>query len=103
MMEADLYCTFGLAYASLICLLGMAMFRWLEDLATAGRILDGNSWIGDIVAVLWIGLSMATISWLKVYMVRPSAEPLCYCLQGRRLAQASIQVHIPTLAEDHRS
>ncbi|KAL1695057.1 hypothetical protein GGG16DRAFT_86754 [Schizophyllum commune] len=77
MMEADLYCTFGLAYASLICLLGMAMFRWLEDLATAGRILDGNSWIGDIVAVLWIGLSMATISWLKVYMASPSFNTAC--------------------------
>ncbi|KAL1743411.1 Fusaric acid resistance protein-like-domain-containing protein [Schizophyllum fasciatum] len=74
MMEADLYCTFGLAYASLICLTGMAMFRWLEDLASEGRILDGNSWIGDIVAVLWIGLSMATISWLKVYM--PSSHAI---------------------------
>lgn len=77
MMEADVFCLFGLVYASMICLAGMATFRWLEDLAASGRILDGNAWVGDVVAVLWIGFSMATISWLKVYMASPSFNTAC--------------------------
>jgi len=62
MLEADLFCFFGLIYAGVVCLVSMAMFWWLER-------QPGLEWLGDIVAVVWIIISMGLLAWLKVWMV----------------------------------
>ncbi|KAF9531596.1 Fusaric acid resistance protein-like-domain-containing protein [Crepidotus variabilis] len=70
MIEADLFCLFGLFYSAFICLTSMSMFWWLE-------IHPGWEWLADVVAVAWIGLSMSLLAWLKVWMANPSFNTAC--------------------------
>lgn len=63
MIEADLFCLFGLVYAAAVCLISMSMFWFLE-------VRPGWEWMADSVAILWIGLSMSILAWMKVWMVR---------------------------------
>ena len=63
MVEADLFCLLGLFYSSLVCLVSMSMYWWLE-------LKPGWEWLADVVAVAWIGLSMSGVAWMKVWMVR---------------------------------
>ncbi|KIY46782.1 hypothetical protein FISHEDRAFT_46580, partial [Fistulina hepatica ATCC 64428] len=77
MIEADIFCLFGLAYASIISLSGMSLFRWLENLAQEGHILDGCQWIGDVVAIFWVAAAIGVIAWLKLWMVLPITHPAC--------------------------
>lgn len=62
MIEADLFCLFGLLYSAFVCLTSMSMFWWLE-------LQPGWEWLGDSVAVAWVGVSMTLLAWLKVWMV----------------------------------
>jgi len=62
MIEADLFCLFGLLYSAFVCLTSMSMFWWLE-------LQPGWEWLGDFVAIAWIGVSMSLLTWLKVWMV----------------------------------
>jgi len=62
MIEADLFCFFGLVYASFVCLASMTMFWWLEQ-------QPGWEWLGDFIAIAWIALSIGALAWMKVWMV----------------------------------
>lgn len=66
MFEADLFCSFGLLYSSFVCLASMGTFWWLE-------LKPGWEWLGDVTVILWIGVSMSIVAWMKVYMVSLSA------------------------------
>lgn len=62
MIEADIFCIVGLLYSSFVCLSSMSLFWWLE-------LKPGWEWLGDAVAIVWIGLSMSGVAWAKVWMV----------------------------------
>jgi hypothetical protein len=62
MIEADLFCLFGLVYSAFVCLTSMSLYWWLE-------LKPGWEWLGDFVAVVWIGVCMSLLAWLKVWMV----------------------------------
>lgn len=70
MVEADLFCLLGLLYSSLVCLVSMSMYWWLE-------LKPGWEWLADIVAVAWIGLSMSGVAWMKVWMNNASFNTAC--------------------------
>ncbi|KAG6842094.1 hypothetical protein C0991_002748 [Blastosporella zonata] len=70
MIEADIFCLVGLLFAAFVCLCSMNMFWWLE-------LSPGCEWLGDLVAILWIGISMSIVSWSKVWMANPSFNTAC--------------------------
>ncbi|KAF8900636.1 hypothetical protein CPB85DRAFT_1325021 [Mucidula mucida] len=70
MLEADLFCLFGVVYAAFVCLSSMSMFWWFED--TPGW----EVW-GDLVAILWVGVSMSFLAWMKVWMGSPQFNTAC--------------------------
>ena len=59
MLEADLFCFLGLLYAAVVCLGAMSMFWWLE-------VKPGWEWMADVVVLVWIGLSIGVMAWMKV-------------------------------------
>lgn len=67
MLEADVFCIFGLLYASIVCLSCMSLFWWLEP-------QPGWEWLGDAIAITWIGLSMSVVAWMKAWMVIPNVQ-----------------------------
>lgn len=62
MIEADIFCLAGLLYSAFVCLSCMSMFWWFEK-------SPGWEWLGDLVAIFWIGVSMSILAWFKVWMV----------------------------------
>ncbi|KAF8993682.1 Fusaric acid resistance protein-like-domain-containing protein [Cyathus striatus] len=70
MIEADIFCLFGLVYSSFVCLASMSMFWWLE-------LKPGWEWLGDAIVIVWIGLSMSALAWMKVWMASPSFNTAC--------------------------
>ncbi|KAF5337644.1 hypothetical protein D9758_013030 [Tetrapyrgos nigripes] len=70
MVEADVFCMFGLFYAAAVCLSCMSVFWWLEG-------MPGYEWVGDIFAVVWVGLAMSLLAWLKVWMANPQFNTAC--------------------------
>ncbi|CAA7263185.1 unnamed protein product [Cyclocybe aegerita] len=70
MIEADLFCLFGLFYAAFVCLLAMTLFWWLE-------LKSGWEWLGDLIVVILIGVSMSVLAWMKVWMENPSFNTAC--------------------------
>ncbi|KAF4597849.1 hypothetical protein EYR38_006240 [Pleurotus pulmonarius] len=70
MFEADLFCSFGLLYSSFVCLASMGTFWWLE-------LKPGWEWLGDVTVILWIGVSMSFVAWMKVYMGSPQFNTAC--------------------------
>ncbi|KAF8973312.1 hypothetical protein BDZ97DRAFT_1780768 [Flammula alnicola] len=73
MIEADLFCLFGVLYAAVVCLVSMSMFWFLE-------VRPGWEWMADFVAIAWIALSMSILAWMKVWMANPSPFPISLCL-----------------------
>jgi hypothetical protein len=65
MVEADMFCLMGLLYSAFVCLGSMSMFWWLG-------VKPGWEWLADLVAILWIGLGMSAVAWMKVWMAKPS-------------------------------
>ena len=65
MLEADMYCIFGLAWAAFISLGSMGMFWWID-------VKPGWEWLADVVVIVWIGLGMTVVAWMKVWMAKPS-------------------------------
>ncbi|KAF8906572.1 Fusaric acid resistance protein-like-domain-containing protein [Gymnopilus junonius] len=65
MVEADMFCLFGLLYAAVVCLVSMSMFWWFE-------VQPGWEWLADSVALAWIGFSVGTLAWMKLWMENPS-------------------------------
>ncbi|KAJ7646593.1 Fusaric acid resistance protein-like-domain-containing protein [Roridomyces roridus] len=70
MLEADLYCFMGLVYSAFVCLSSMTMFWWLEK-------KHGWEWLADILVIVWIGVSMSVVAWMKVWMASPSFNTAC--------------------------
>jgi hypothetical protein len=65
MIEADFFCLVGLVYSALVCVCSMSMFWWLE-------VKPGWEWLADMLVILWVGVSMSGIAWMKVWMAKPS-------------------------------
>ena len=65
MFEADIYCLFGILWASFITLGSMGMYWWLE-------LKGGLDWLADVLVLVWLGLGMTAIAFMKVWMAKPS-------------------------------
>ena len=65
MIEADTYCFIAWLYSAFVCLTGMSLFWWLND-------QPGWDGIQDFVPILWVGLSMWGLSWMKVWLLKPT-------------------------------
>jgi hypothetical protein len=61
MFEADTFFVFGIFYAALVCLTSMTGFWYLEE-------WHGFELVGDIFVICWIGVGMAFLAWMKVWM-----------------------------------
>lgn len=70
MLEADRYCFMGLVYSAFVCLSSMTMFWWLE-------LKPGWEWLADILVLVWIGVSMSVLAWMKVWMASPPFNTAC--------------------------
>ncbi|KAJ4490925.1 Fusaric acid resistance protein-like-domain-containing protein [Lentinula aciculospora] len=64
MIEADFFCLFGIFYSAFICLSSMSMFWWLD-------VQPGWEWLADALAIVWVGVGMSFLAWMKVYMANP--------------------------------
>ena len=62
MLEADLFCVFGLLYSAAVCLASTLIFRWLD-------LKPGWDGVGDFLVIAWIGVTMSGLAWMKVWMV----------------------------------
>ncbi|KAG2135853.1 Fusaric acid resistance protein-like-domain-containing protein [Suillus clintonianus] len=69
MIEADSYCSIAFLYAAFVCLGSMSMFWSLE--------VQGWLGLGDALVILWIGLSMWGLTWMKVWMAKPTFNSAC--------------------------
>lgn len=65
MMEANSYCSIAFLYAAFVCLGSMSMFWSLE-------VIPGWEWLGDALVILWVGVSMWGLTWIKVWMDKPT-------------------------------
>ncbi|KAG2074050.1 hypothetical protein BDR04DRAFT_1134000 [Suillus decipiens] len=70
MMEADSYCSIAFLYAAFVCLGSMSMFWYLE-------VRPGWEWLGDALVILWVGVSMWGLTWMKVWMAKPTFNSAC--------------------------
>lgn len=70
MMEADSYCSIAFLYAAFVCLGSMSMFWYLE-------VRPGWEWLGDALAILWIGVSMWGLTWMRAWMNKPTFNSAC--------------------------
>lgn len=41
------------------------MFWWLD-------VKPGWEWLADVIAIIWIGLGMTVVAWMKIWMAKPS-------------------------------
>lgn len=65
MLEADTFCLMGVLYATFISLGSMSMYWFFE-------VRAGWEWLADSLVILWIGLGMSAMAWMKVWMGKPS-------------------------------
>ena len=65
MVEADLFCLFGLFWSSFISLGSMWFYWWFE-------VQPGWEWLADVLVLIWIGLGMTAVAFMKVWIARPS-------------------------------
>lgn len=70
MIEADLFCVFGLLYSAAVCLASTLIFRWIDP-------KPGWDGVGDFLVIVWIGVTMSGLAWLKVWMENPSFNTAC--------------------------
>ncbi|KAH7889008.1 hypothetical protein F5I97DRAFT_1804311 [Phlebopus sp. FC_14] len=70
MIEADSFCTIAWLYSAFVCLSGMSLFWWL------GVQLGWDS-VADFVPILWVGLSMWGLSWMKMWMAKATFNSAC--------------------------
>ncbi len=66
MLEADIYCLMGLAFASFISLGSMYTYRALEPHA---------GWLADALALIWICVGMSLVAWFKLWIAKPTFNP----------------------------
>ncbi|KAI6037545.1 Fusaric acid resistance protein-like-domain-containing protein [Pisolithus marmoratus] len=70
MVEADTFCFIAWLYSAFVCLTGMSLFWWL-DVQPEWEI------VADFVPILWVGCSMWGLSWMKVWMSKPTFNSAC--------------------------
>jgi len=68
MIESDIYCLMGLAFASFISLGSMYMYWTLEPHA-------GWEWLADALVLIWIGVGMSMVAWFKLWIAKPTFGP----------------------------
>ena len=65
MFDADKFCLMGLLYASFISLGSVTMYWFFE-------IRAGWEWLADVLVILWIGLGMSGMAYMKMWMGKPT-------------------------------
>ncbi|KAI0076130.1 hypothetical protein K474DRAFT_1663382 [Panus rudis PR-1116 ss-1] len=70
MLEADAFCLMGLAWATFISLSSMGMFWFFE-------VRAGWEWLADTLVILWIGVGMSIVAWMKLWMTKPTFNTAC--------------------------
>lgn len=65
MLEADKYCLMGLMFAAFVSLSSMTMFWFFE-------VRAGWEWLADALVILWIGVGMSLVAWMKLWMAKPT-------------------------------
>jgi hypothetical protein len=50
----------------------MSLFWWLE-------LQPGWEWLGDAIAITWIGMSMSVVAWMKAWMVIAPTQDIMKC------------------------
>ncbi|THG95980.1 hypothetical protein EW026_g5766 [Hermanssonia centrifuga] len=70
MLEADTFCLVGLLFAALVSLSSMSMYWFFE-------VQAGWEWLADLLVILWIGLGMSAIAWMKMWMAKPTFNTAC--------------------------
>ncbi|CAL1706087.1 unnamed protein product [Somion occarium] len=70
MMDADTFCLMGLLYATFVSLSSMGMFWFFE-------VRAGWEWLADSLVVIWIGIGMSLVAWMKVWMAKPTFNTAC--------------------------
>lgn len=65
MLEADTFCFVGLLFAAFVSLSSMSMYWFFE-------VQPGWEWLADSLVILWIGASMSSIAWMKLWMAKPT-------------------------------
>ena len=85
MFEADLYCLIALAYAAFLSLGSMSTF-WEID------IIPGWEWLADALVVLWLGVGMTFVAWMKVRLAKPTFNTGTFC-------QRSVPLNITNMQE----
>ncbi|EMD33734.1 hypothetical protein CERSUDRAFT_87077 [Gelatoporia subvermispora B] len=70
MVEADVFCSMGLLFAAFVSLSSMTMFWFFE-------VRRGWEWLADILVLLWIGIGMSAVAWMKVWMAKPTFNTAC--------------------------
>lgn len=68
MIEADIYCLMGLAFASFVSLGSMSTYWALEPHA-------GWEWLADTLVIMWIGVGMSLVAWFKLWIAKPTFNP----------------------------
>ena len=65
MFEADAFCMMGVLYATFISLGSMSMYWFFE-------VQPGWEWLADSLVILWIGLGMSSMAYMKMWMDKPT-------------------------------
>ena len=65
MVEADAFCAMGLVFAAFVSLSSMSMYWFFE-------VQPGWEWLADSLVILWIGIGMCWLAWMKLFMGKPT-------------------------------
>lgn len=70
MIEADIFCLAGLAFAAVVCLGSMSAFWPLQ-------LSPDWEWLVDAIVLSWIAAAMIFVAWSKIWMAKPSYNTAC--------------------------
>ncbi|CAE6416781.1 unnamed protein product [Rhizoctonia solani] len=70
MIEADMFCLVGAAFASIASLVATDSFWFFE-------LQPGWEWLADILVLAWVGLAIALIAWSKLWVNKPTFGSAC--------------------------
>ena len=65
MFEADSFCMLAWLYSALMSLSGLHLFWWLD-------LKPGWELLADFVLIIWVGLTIWGLTWMKVWMAKPT-------------------------------
>ncbi|KAG8214184.1 hypothetical protein J3R82DRAFT_10973 [Butyriboletus roseoflavus] len=70
MFEADSFCMVAWLYSALMSLSGLSLFWWLD-------VKPGLELLADFVLIIWVGLTIWGLTWMKVWMAKPTFNSAC--------------------------